>query len=177
MTIVNKIQYFMKWCMNLNKKTKNTLKFIFFLSLACLPLITITNILGLNVFLDSFEKPEYYLCLENNFLYGTETNAQYLVLIKSSYPGFNLERNDEIIYFGNNGDILFSKVFEVNSVDTKNKFYSVNSDNAFRGVIYEKQIIGKIVKTIDDNIWNLISIKFWDISIHNLNVISIISKN
>jgi len=163
--------------MNLNKKIKTILKFIFFVSAACLPFITITNILGLNVFLDSFEKPEYYLCIENNFLYGAETNTQYLVLQKSSYPDFNVEKNDEIIYFGNNGNILFSKVFEVNSVNTENKFYSVNSDNVLRGVIYEKQIIGKVVKTIDDNILNLISIKFWDISIHNLNVNSILTNN
>lgn len=36
--------------------------------------------------------------------------------------------------------------------------------------IYENQIIGKVIGNVDNNLWNTISMKIWDISIHNLNV-------
>ena len=130
------------------------------------------------MFLDSFENPKYYLSLENNkLLNGVDAKEQILVIQKSSHPYFYVENNDEIIYFGNNGDILCSKVYEINSMNAKNKFYTVNYDSSNSGIICEKQILGKIIKIIDYNIWNLISIKFWDISVHNLNLIALITKN
>ena len=162
----------------MKEKIKNILKFIFFISIAISPFITVTNILGLNVFLDSFEKPEYYLFIKNNnYLYGAETKKQYLIIQKSSDPNFNVENNDEIIYYRNNKEVLCRKVNEINFLDTKNKFYSVNYKDSQREIIYDNQIIGKIVKIIDDNIWNSISIRFWDISIHNLNLRSLMENN
>jgi len=130
------------------------------------------------VFLDSFENPQYYLSIENDkLLCGADTNKDFLIIQKSSHPEFFVENNDDIIYFGNNGDILCSKVYEVNSINTKNKFYTINYNNPYCGIIYENQIAGKIIKIIDNNIWNTISIKIWDISIHNLNLRSLITNN
>ena len=165
---------FLKRCSILNKKI---LKFCIFISISLLPLITVTNILGLDMFLDSFENPKYYLNLENKLLHGIDANEQILVIQKSSHPDFYVENNDEVIYFGSNGDILCSKVYEINSINAKNKFYSVNYYSPNSRIICEKQILGKIVKIMDNNIWNLISIKFWDISIHNLNFIALITNN
>ena len=162
----------------MNKKIKNALRFFIFIALAISPFITVTNILGLNMFLDSFEKPEYYLCIKNNnYLFGTLANEQYIILQKSSHPNFNVKNNDEIIYFGNNGNVLCRKVSEINFINTKEKIYLVSYKHSQKEIIHDNQIIGKIVKIVDDNIWNSISIKFWDISIHNLNLRSLIENN
>lgn len=128
------------------------------------------------MFLDSFENPKYYLSIENNKLFGVDTNEKILIIQKSSHPDFIVENNDDIIYFTKNGDILCSKVYEINSINTKNKFYTVNYNNLHNKIIYENQIIGKIIKIIDNNIWNSISLRFWDISIHNLNIIALINN-
>jgi len=161
----------------LNKKIKNIIKFCIFISIAIIPLITVTINLGLNMFLDSFENPQYYLSIENNkLLNGVNANQQVLIIQKSSHPEFYVENNDEIIYFTKNREILCSKVYEINSINTKNKFYKVNYNNPNSEIICENQILGKIIKIMDNNIWNLISIKVWDISIHNLNLI-VLTKN
>ena len=162
----------------MKEKNKKIMKFSIFILIAISPFLTVTNILGLNVFLDSFEKPEYYQCIKNNnYLFGTQTNEQYLILQKASHPDFKVEDNDEIIYFGNNGNVLCRKVNEIYSIDTNNKFYSVNYKGSQKEIIKDNQIIGKVVKIIYDNIWDTISIKFWDASIHNLNIRSLIEKN
>lgn len=36
--------------------------------------------------------------------------------------------------------------------------------------IYKTQIIGKVIKQIDKNIWNQLSIYLLELSIHNLNI-------
>lgn len=171
--MLTRYKLLLKRCIELNKKIKESIEFLLFIIIALLPFITVTNIIGLDVFLDSFEKPQYYICVENNHIFKSNSRQQYLIIQKSSYPGFFVKNNDEIIYFSDNGYILCSKVYEKNTIDADNKFYSLNS---FSEPIYENQIIGKIVKIIDNNIWSLISLKFWDISIHNLNFNSLIEN-
>ena len=157
----------------MKEKIKNSLKFLLFISIAISPFLTVTNILGINAFLDSFEKPDCYLCIKNdNYLYGAGIDEQYLILQKSSHPDFNIESNDEIIYFGKNGDVQCKKVNEVDFVNTKT--YLINFKDLKNEIISDNQIIGKVIKIIDDNIWNSISINFWDVSIHNLNLKSLI---
>lgn len=140
--------------------------------LASLPFISITNIIGIDIFLDSFENPESYICLKNSDnIIELEDDYQYIIIQKSTHPDFNIDTNDVVLYFSFDGDILCSKINEINGIGSFKRYhisdqYSDNKDSS----IFQNQIIGKVVQTLDDNPWNKLLIKMWDISIHNLNI-------
>ena len=165
--------------MKLRKITKNIIKLCVFASIASLPFITVTNIVGLDAFLDSFENPEYYLCLqdEDNSL-KSDTNGQYVIIQKKSHPNFGIQNDDYVIYYRENGEITCNKACGVTGVQTTEKFYTYNeNDHSYSGPVYPNQVIGKIVKVVDSNIWNSISIKIWDVSIHNLNIKALLAND
>jgi hypothetical protein len=156
------------------KKMIKTSIFIFFI---ILPFLSITNIIGVNTFLDSFENPEYYLVLENNdnYLTNGRKDSEFLLIQKQSHPEFNLKKSDLIIYCQNNGYIACEKINSC-SIGGIKIYHISNNDSIESQLIFESQIIGKVVNIIDNNIWNSISIKFWDISINSLNLNNFIVK-
>ncbi len=105
----------------------------------------------------------------------SNTNGDHLIIQKSSHPEFKIEESDLIIYCNNEGDISFTKVTHINSIATVKRYY-IEEKNKEKGkcVIFENQILGKIVEIIDNNILNSISIKIWETSIHNLNLRSLL---
>ncbi len=149
---------------------------IIFTLLTCLPFIYLTEVIGLELFLDSFENSHNYLCIQDkeNML-ESNTNGDHLIIQKSSHPGFIIKESDLIIYCNFDGDISYTKVNHINSIAAV-KRYHIEEQNEEQGkcVIFENQILGKIVEIIDDNIWNSISIKIWETSIHNLNLRSLL---
>jgi hypothetical protein len=156
----------------MKKKMKNAIKFCIFISLACLPFITVTQIIGMNTFLDSFQNPKYYICLQdkdNTFGLNTK-NEEYLIIQKSSHPKFNVKKSDSIIYCKNDGEIACNKVYDINNIGAIKKYYATEENDIISQPIYESQIIGKVITVIDCNIWASISIKIWELSIHNLNL-------
>ena len=158
------------------KKTIITIaKFSLFLTLSILPFISITQLLGIDAFLDSFENPDYYLVLENQgYISGSTIQKNDLVIIqKSTHPTFDIQKNDYIVYFSNNDILNCNKVSSIEILGA-NKFYSFY-DEADNNRIYEKQVLGKIINSIDNNIWNSITTKLWDISINKLNLKALIS--
>lgn len=178
LTRVNKLQYVMEEVLKLKQIVKNAIKFFIIVSIASLPFISVTNIIGLNAFLDSFENPKYYLCIQNNdnFL-DSNTDGQYIIVQKSSHPEFSVENNDYILYYSNDGEITCNKVYEISAVHTS-KFYKVTEDGYSYGEsIYENQVLGKIVKIVDNNIWNSISLKIWETSIHSINLRTFLENN
>jgi hypothetical protein len=161
------------------KKIKNLIKFCIFISLVSLPFITITQILGMEAFLDSFENPSHYICLQdkdNTFGLNTK-NEEYLIIQKSSHPEFNIKKSDSIIYCKNNGDIACNKIYNINNIGAIKIYYTTQENDGISQPIYENQIIGKIITTIDSNIWNFISIKIWEVSINNLNSRVLLARN
>jgi len=163
----------------MKKKIKNVIKFFIFISLVSLPFITITQILGMEAFLDSFENPAYYICLQdkdNTFGLNTK-NEEYLVIQKSSHPEFNIKKSDSIIYCKNNGDIACNKIYNINNIGATKRYYTTGENDIVSQPIYDSQIIGKVITVIDSNIWNFISIKIWEVSIHNLNLRVLLAKN
>lgn len=159
----------------MNIKTKKELKqlskILIFVIVASLPFITLTNIIGMETFLDSFENPEAYICMKNSDdIQGLKTqDEQYILIQKTTHPDFQIEKNDEIIYFNIDGEIKYNKILDITGAGLFKKYY-IQNQNEQDDAIYETQIVGKIIKNIDSNIWNELSVKLWEISIKYLNI-------
>ena len=157
--------------MDVTKKiVKNTIKFIVFILIASLPFLTATHILGVDTFLDSFENPEHYVCLQDkqNTLGLNTKNGEYAIIQKSSHPDFKVSESDSIIYNTNDGDVAFHKVEEIGHIGALKMYFTEEMD--LNDSICQDQIIGKVVNIIDNNIWNSISVTIWEISIESLNI-------
>ena len=155
----------------MKKTLKIAIKLCVFLLFVSIPFISITQMMGLDTFLDSFENPDYYICVEDNGgLFGSTTNNEKCVIIqKSSHPDFKVSENDYVVYVENGGDLTCNRVHQITSLGTMKK-YNLEGIEGKSSSIFESQILGKVIDTIDNNIWNLITIKIWDTSIHNLNI-------
>jgi signal peptidase I len=174
MTNVNKNHNSIEEVGRITKKTvKSIIKLCIFVSLVNLPFITITQLIGIDAFLDSFETPEQYMYLQGDG-HSMEPNiadGDYLVLQKSSYPSFSVNEGDIILYFKEDGGTACHRVYSINSIGAVKRYQTVGDNNDFADKpIYENQILGKVVGVIGNNLWNEISIKIWDLSIHNLNI-------
>jgi len=154
-----------------NRKIKTAIKLCLFLTLASLPFISATQIVGLETFLDSFENHDHYLCIQNEGgIFGTKSsNNEYVIVQMSSHPEFAIQKNDHIIYITNDEEIVCAQVYYISSIGEIQRYHVINNENV-GGYILENQVVGKVIKTVDDNIWNSISITIWEISINNLNI-------
>lgn len=161
----------------MKKIVKSAIKLCVFLLFASLPFISTTEMLGLDTFLDSFENPDHYLCIQNNGnLFGSKTNTEkYVIIQRSSHPDFKVSENDYIVYIGNDGYLTCNKVYQITSMVTI-KRYNIEDFKGKSSYIFENQVLGKVVDIIDNNIWNLITIKIWDTSIHNLNIRALLAE-
>ena len=152
---------------------KNAFNICVFISLVNLPFITVTQLISTDTFLDSFENPDFYLYLQNGG-YSMETDIKeedYILLQKSSHPDFNICEGDVILYCENDGEIICNKVCNINCISPVKKYHLIdNNDTINEKNIYGSQIIGKIVSVVNTNLWDLISMKIWDMTINNFNV-------
>jgi hypothetical protein len=151
-------------------------KFCVFLVIASIPFISISQMIGIDTFLDSFENSKHYLCFQNDDgLYAINTNEKdYVIIQESKHPDFSAEKNDYIIYLTNDNELACSRVYHISSIGT-NKRYHTQDKESIGHHVFENQVLGKVIKVVDDNIWNSISISFWEISINSLNIRAFIS--
>ena len=97
MTNFSKTKFNIVEGMEMEEKIKrDVVKIIVFITLVNLPFISVTQILGLDIFFDSFENPKSYQYFKNNMI-DTIQN-KYFVLQKSSHPDFSMSTGDSIIY-------------------------------------------------------------------------------
>lgn len=158
---------------------KKILKMCIFISLVNLPFITSAQILSVDTFFDSFEKPEFYICFENknNQIQSATQQGDYIIIQKATHPDFTVNKNDNIIYARVGGELVCSRVHHTIQIGSIKKYYTVDENNQIsKNPVYDVQIAGKIVKTVNGNIWNSISIKVWDLSIHELNINALMSN-
>ncbi len=178
MTTVNKYLNNMEEVEKMKKIYKNTIKLCVFLIFASLPFLTVTQLIGMDSFLDSFENSDYYIFLENDGLIASKiSDEQYIIILKSSHPDFKIEDGDTTVYWINEGEIVCNKIEKIDSIGSLKRYQKVDMDDSLNMPIYENQIIGKVINTIDNNIWNSISLKIWEISIQKFNLNSLISSN
>ena len=81
-----------------------------------------------------------------------------------------VNENDYVIYFTEDGFVEYNKIDYVKLVGSREIYYIKNNQKYQYLPIFKGQIIGKAIKTIDDNILNSISVKIWEASINNLNI-------
>ena len=157
----------------MKKTIKRAIKLCIFLSLANLPFITATQLIGIGTFLDSFENPEMYYYIQGNgySMEPTITDGNYILLQKSSHPSFSVEQGDVVLYFKDNGARICHRIHHISAIGPFKRYHTMgDNNNLCDKPIYEYQIIGKVVGIIDNNIWNKISMDIWDIAIHEFNV-------
>ena len=172
MTSVNNILKCDEGMIRMKKSIRNAIQLIIFVSIAALPFISMTNILGIETFLDSFENPESYLCLDDTSQISGILTAQddFLIMQTSDHPDFIVQEHDTILYFEIDGDIACSKISQINGVGVYKKYYTeFKGGTCNKDVIFESQVIGKVVKVIENNIWNEMSIRLWEFSIEKLS--------
>jgi len=133
--------------------------------------------IGIDTFLDSFENSEYYLCFQDeDGLYATNTNdKEYVIIQESRHPDFSAGKNDYILYLTNDNELACNRVYHVSSIGTFKRYHTQDMESIGHHVL-ENQVLGKVIKVVDDNIWNSISISVWEISIHNLNIRALITE-
>jgi len=126
----------------------------------------------MEVFLDSFECPKDYVYFQadEQLMEGIKNNDDYLILQKTNHPKFTLNEGDTILYSNGNDVVFCNKIYSISCIGTFKKYHVANmGEYQTNYPVYECQIIGKVVSIVDNNLWNVLSIKLWDISIHNLN--------
>jgi hypothetical protein len=153
--------------MMVKENIKTAVKTLIFLSITALPFLTLTNVIGIDTFLDSFENPENYTYFKNNkYLQSTKIkDRNYIIIQKSDHPSFQIQEGDTIMYCTVNGEIACHKIYQIYGDETLKK-YSIQEKN----VVYGDQIIGKVIKTLDNNIWNEFVINIWNLAINELNI-------
>jgi hypothetical protein len=169
--------YLKRW-KKLKLNPRKTLIFVAFVLISCLPFIYITELISLELFLDSFENSQNYVCIQDkNNEFETSTFGDYIIIQKSSHPDFQIEESDYIIYCDFEGEISYTKVSHINSIASVKRYHveGEESENE-QCILFQNQIIGKILEIIDDNFINSISMKIWEISINNLNIRSILTS-
>ena len=171
--------YMMRWKRLINKSNLTNLsKILVFVFITSLPFISITNTVGMDIFLDSFENPEHYVLLKNrDGISAAEiTEPSYIIIQRADHPDFEIKKKDEIMYSTLSGEIICNKVKEIQTIGCIKKIkIDNNEDTNLKEIVYNNQVIGKVIKIVDENPWNSISLKVWSISIENLNIRSIFS--
>jgi len=157
----------------MNNMTKGVLHLCIFISIANLPFITVTQLVGMDVFLDSFENTEHYLYLqEDGNMRGIDiANDEYVIIKKSSHPAFHLHENDMVIYYNEKGEAACRSLSHITAAGSLLKYYLVDhSGTQPDSVIYDTQVIGKVVSTIEKSVWTAFCLQIWDITISQLNI-------
>jgi len=156
---------------------KKIIEFAIVLTFIFLPFISITNIVGMETFLDSFENPESYVYIKNinEFTVLNAKKPSYVIIQKTEHPTFHIKESDMVLYSTLTGEIICDKIDSVHTIGPIYKYELRGSsfrDNSES--IYKEQIIGKVIKIVDEDIWNTLMIKTWGATIYNLNINSLL---
>lgn len=145
---------------NRTKETyKKTINFLIFLAASISLYASATQTLGIETFLDSFDKPENYILVEED--------ESFLIIQKINLQE-PLEEKDIVLYYDKQGSVEIDEIQKISAVGSFKTYYLNNKAN--NRSIFQNQIIGKVIKKVDNNLLNAISLKIWDLTIHSLNI-------
>ena len=132
----------------------------------------------METFLDSFENPEYYLSIQDeDNSYGLNTeNGEYIIIQKASHPEFSVKESESILYV-NDGELICDKVKHITEVGAIKSYHLTEEENYNNEPIYDFQVIGKVIKIVDSNLWNSISLSIWETSINNINLNALLTND
>lgn len=157
----------------MNRIIKKMINIFIFLLIANFPFVSMVQILGFDIFIDSFENSGSYLYIDDakKTINYNLSDGQYLIFQKSSHPDFLIKQKDIILYCKENGELTCQTVYSITSIGSLNYYTtSDNDDIDEQKPVYKNQILGKIISVVDGNILNKISMRIWDSSIHNFNI-------
>jgi len=104
-----------------------------------------------------------------------DVKAGYIILEQPTYQGFSIQEGDHILYYTMKDSLQQNIVYQVESDDGNTIYYITSYTDNYDGPIYEHQIVGKIIGTSEDDIWNTLCLLLWDLSINNLNAFALFS--
>jgi len=146
-----------RWMIDKDLVNKS-IKFLITIMILSIPFACSIQILGANTFIDSFEAPDNYIVYKSD--------NEYLVIQKATHPEYEVQKNDDVLHYENTGDISIDKINEIRATGSIEVYYA----QANNCTIFENQVIGKVIKTIDENIITTISVNIWEFSIKHLNI-------
>jgi len=159
----------------MEKKTiVKLLRLCIFFIIANLPFLTMTHLLGIETFLDSFQHPDSYHYLKNNNIVGLGQKTGYIILMKPPHLDNYLCEGDRILYRSTDETVECRIVHSIQiKPEETTYFMTTANENSFVEPISEYQILGKTTGIIDDNPWNVLSIQIWSLTIEKLNAVSL----
>ncbi len=158
------------------KLKKDIIKLFAFIFIANLPFISIVNLVGMDTFLDSFENPTYYQYIKNDKIEIKNSLEGYVFLQKQTHPDFTVTPGDLILYVKDEGGLACQKIYYESYENSLKKYYSIYLDENHLNMIGEEQIVGKVLKSFDNNPISSLSLKIWDASVNNLNVAALFTQ-
>jgi hypothetical protein len=159
------------------KFIKRVLRLCAFVIIVNLPFLTMTQLLGINTFLDSFQHPSSYQYLKYNEREKFEQKTMYIILEKPTGQDYSITQGDTILYRSTKETLECRTVYATQIQHGEKIYYTSTPDeNDLDGPIFYSQILGKSTRMIDDNFWNALSVHVWGLVIENLNVITFFSN-
>ncbi len=150
---------------------KKAVRFCTFVMIANLPFLTMTQLLGINTFLDSFQHPSSYQYLKYYMSEGFEQKTVYIILEKPTHQDYSIAQGDMILYRSTKETLECRTVYATQLQHGEKIYYTTTpNEDDLEGPILSSQILGKSTKMIDDTLWNALSVNLWGLVIENLNV-------
>lgn len=145
--------------------------------IANLPFLTVAHLLGVNMFLDSFQHPDMYKCIKTSEAENDTIKGGYLILETPAHQDFVIRNGDTILYRTGEGAVKCEPVYHVELNQGTTIYYTITPiQDDIKGPIYGTQVLGKVTGIVDGNVWNALCLQIWDFSINNLNAISYFGK-
>ena len=158
------------------KKIQPFVQFCIIILIAILPFLTVTQYMGIECFLDSFDNPDQYY-YSTKLLSYTQTSTpdnKCLVIQRSTHPSFTISEDDVIIYYSQSGITCDTVAMVIDQPVQKIYTNSVLAAQ-YPSPILDEEVLGKVVAIVDDNLWNSLAFSFWDTSTADLNVRALLS--
>ncbi len=134
----------------------------------------------MDVFLDSFENTEHYLYFQDDGDIRSIdiANDEYVIIQKSTHPTFDLQENDLVIYYNENGETACQRLAYITAIGPLLKYHLADHATTESGsVIYDSQVIGKVVTTVENTLLNTFCLQIWDIAISQLNIHTLLENH
>jgi hypothetical protein len=159
------------------RKLQDMKKICMFVFIANLPFLTVAHLIGIEVFIESFQHPDAYQCIKTYGANNDTLSKGYLLLETPIHEHFSIRNGDIILYKTGGGAVRCEPVFNVACRQGTMIYYTTTpTQGVITGPIYGTQILGKVTNTINDNLWNALCIQLWDFSTKNLNAITYYSE-
>ncbi len=157
------------------KQRKNLYTITLFFLIVNLPYLTITCSMGTEFFFETFEQPDNYKYIHCTPKLTNQHSHTYLLIQKPTAEHYHLQEGDHVCYITDTGFLATKQISCININTPTPKYYlHTTTENQELETIYHHQILGKVITTIDENIWTTISLDLWEASRQNLNAVALL---